>query len=248
MNNMKWVINPLKIIYKYFILIISMAGFVPKHATIPRVIAIAASIALSVYLAFYHPYNSTVGVIYFASSEILYLGFIFLVLSANGYRHWFIKKWKNEEDGYLAFEAVLGFLFFFNGASLGFIASSTHGSLFAFIDRDLLLIITGAMTLTGLIIKIWSAKVVSIDIYYWKDMFLGRKITEFVVTGPYKFLSNPMYGIGQLQAYAFAIWHGSTIGLIAAFINQCLIFTFFYTVEMKFIKRVYQSNNLQIKD
>lgn len=221
-----------------------MAGFVPKHATIPRTIAIASSIAFSIIIASYHPDNATFGVVYFIISEIFYLGFIFLVLSENGYRHWFIKRWKNEEEGYLAFEAVLGFMFFHNGASLGFVASSSPGSLFGFIDKNFLLIIAGLMTLTGFIIKIWAAKVVSIDIYYWKDMFLGKKITEFVETGPYKFLNNPMYGIGQLQAYAFAIWHGSATGLIAAFINQILIFTFYYTVEKKFIRRVYQSNIL----
>lgn len=221
-----------------------MAGFVPKHATIPRIIAIASSIAFSIIIAFYHPDNATFGVVYFIISEIFYLGFIFLVLSENGYRHWFIKRWKNEEEGYLAFEAVLGFMFFHNGASLGFVASSSPGSLFGFIDKNFLLIIAGLMTLTGFIIKIWAAKVVSIDIYYWKDMFLGKKITEFVETGPYKFLNNPMYGIGQLQAYAFAIWHGSATGLIAAFINQILIFTFYYSVEKKFIRRVYQSNIL----
>jgi protein-S-isoprenylcysteine O-methyltransferase Ste14 len=221
-----------------------MAGFVPKHATIPRTIAIASSIAFSIIIAFYHPDNATFGVVYFIISEIFYLGFIFLVLSENGYRHWLIKRWKNEEEGYLAFEAVLGFMFFHNGASLGFVASSSPGSLFGFIDKNFLLIIAGLMTLTGFIIKIWAAKVVSIDIYYWKDMFLGKKITEFVETGPYKFLNNPMYGIGQLQAYAFAIWHGSATGLIAAFINQILIFTFYYTVEKKFIRRVYQSNIL----
>lgn len=221
-----------------------MAGFVPKHATIPRTIAIASSIAFSIIIAFYHPDNATFGVVYFIISEIFYLGFIFLVLSENGYRHWFIKRWKNEEEGYLAFEAVLGFMFFHNGASLGFVASSSPGSLFGFIDKNFLLIIAGLMTLTGFIIKIWAAKVVSIDIYYWKDMFLGKKITEFVETGPYKFLNNPMYGIGQLQAYAFAIWHGSATGLIAAFINQILIFTFYYSVEKKFIRRVYQSNIL----
>jgi protein-S-isoprenylcysteine O-methyltransferase Ste14 len=221
-----------------------MAGFVPKHATIPRIIAIASSIAFSIIIAFYHPDNATFGVVYFIISEIFYLGFIFLVLSENGYRHWLIKRWKNEEEGYLAFEAVLGFMFFHNGASLGFVASSSPGSLFGFIDKNFLLIIAGLMTLTGFIIKIWAAKVVSIDIYYWKDMFLGKKITEFVETGPYKFLNNPMYGIGQLQAYAFAIWHGSATGLIAAFINQILIFTFYYSVEKKFIRRVYQSNIL----
>ena len=232
-----------KTIFEYVILIISIAGFVPKHATIARIIAIASSVAFSYFLASYYPDNAALGAAYFIISDILYLGFIFLVLSENGYRHWFIRRWKTEEEAYLAFEAILGFLFFHNGASLGFIASASPGSLFDFMSRELLTLIVVLMTLGGFIIKIWSAKVVSIDIYYWKYMFLGRKITEFVVTGPYKFLSNPMYGVGQLQAYAFAIWYGSETGLIAAFANQFLIFTFYFTVEKKFINRVYLGND-----
>jgi protein-S-isoprenylcysteine O-methyltransferase Ste14 len=94
--------------------------------------------------------------------------------------------------------------------------------------------------ITGFTIKILAAKVVGIEIYYWKDMFLGKKISNFVVTGPYKYFNNPMYGIGQLPTYATAIWYGSKYGLIAAFLNQFLIFLFFYLVEKKFIKRVYQ--------
>jgi len=231
-----------KTIYEYAVLVISIAGFVPRHATLPRVIAIASSIVFSLLLASNYPDHGALGIVYFIISDVLYVGFIFLILSPNGYRRWFISPWKNEEEAYLAFEAILGFLFFHNGASLGYIASATPGPLFDFMGGQLLTILSALMTAGGFIIKIWSAKVVSIDIYYWKDMFLGRKITEFVVTGPYKFLSNPMYGVGQLQAYALAIWYGSATGLIAAFVNQFLIFTFYFTVEKKFIKRVYLSN------
>jgi protein-S-isoprenylcysteine O-methyltransferase Ste14 len=60
-----------------------------------------------------------------------------------------------------------------------------------------------------------------------------------VVTGPYKYFSNPMYGIGQLPAYITAIWYGSGYGLLAALLNQLLLFTFYYAVAKKFIKRVY---------
>lgn len=226
-------------IYHYCILFVSIAGFVPKHATVPRAIAIASSIAFSWILSHQYQDSSSLGILYFMLSEILYLGFIFLVLAENGYRHWFIKRWRNEEDGYLAFEAVLGFIFFHNAAGIGFITSTNPGHLFDFMSRELLVAIVIILSLAGFIIKVWAAKVVSIDIYYWKDMFLGKKVCEFVVTGPYKFLSNPMYGIGQLQAYAFAIYYESAIGLLAAFVNQLLIFTFYFTVEKKFIQRVY---------
>jgi protein-S-isoprenylcysteine O-methyltransferase Ste14 len=230
----------LKKVYLFLILLISMAGFVPKNATVFRTIAMFCSLTFAFYLGKYQPENSDLAILYFILSEVFYLSFITIVLSKNGLRHWFIRRWGNENEGYFAYEAILGFLFFHNGVSIGYIASSSQGSLFHFIPKDFLFIIVAIMFITGFIIKIWAAKVVKIEIYYWKDMFLGKKIFDFVVAGPYKYFDNPMYGIGQLQAYAIAMWYGSKYGLIAAFLNQFLIFLFFYLVEKKFIKRVYQ--------
>ena len=176
----------------------------------------------------------------FYCSEAFYFGFIWIVLSKNGFRHWFIKR-RGENDGYLAFEAILGFLFFHNGVSIGYIASSSPDTLFKFINKDFLFVSVTILFITGFTIKIFSAKAVSIEIYYWKDMFLGKKICDFVITGPYKYFSNPMYGIGQIPAYATSIWYGSKYGLMAALINQFLIFSFYYLIEKKFIKRVYQN-------
>jgi len=226
--------------YHFLILIISMAGYVPKNATLFRSIVMVSSLLFALYLGNYQPDNSDLGISYFLFSEVLYLGFITIVLSKNGLRHWFIRKFGNEEEGYLTYEAILGFLFFHNGISIGYIASSSAGSIFHFIDKDFLLVIVIIMFISGFAIKILAAKAVSIEIYYWKDMFLGRKMSDFVMTGPYKYFKNPMYGIGQIQAYATAIWYGSKYGLIAAFLNQVLIFSFYYMIEKKFIKRVYQ--------
>jgi hypothetical protein len=226
--------------YHLFILLISMAGYVPKNATVIRKIAMIFSLVFAFYLGRYQPDNSALAIFYFILSELFYLSFITITLSENGLRIWFTKKCGNENEGYSAYETVLGLLFFHNGVSIGYIASSTRGDMFNFIPVNFLFLIVAIMFVTGFTIKILSAKVVSIEIYYWKDMFLGRKICDFVITGPYKYFSNPMYGIGQLQAYATAIWYGSTYGLLAAFLNQVLIFLFYYLVEKKFIKRVYK--------
>ena len=219
-----------------------MAGYVPKNATLIRTVIMASSLAFAIYLVKHQPNNADLALLYFILSEVFYLGFITIVLSKNGFRHWFIRKWGDENEAYLVFEAILGFLFFHNAGSIGYMASSSQGDLFHFIQRDILLIITALMFIIGFAIKISAAKIVTIEIYYWKDMFLGRKISDFVVTGPYKYFSNPMYGIGQLQAYATAIWYGSKYGLAAAVLNQLLIFSFYYLVEKKFIKRVYKKN------
>lgn len=234
----------LKDVKQLLILLISMAGYVPKNATILRTIVMLSSLGFALFIGTHQPNNPTLAFSYFLVSEVFYLGFITIVLSKDGLKHWFIRKWGNENDGYLAFEAILGFLFFHNAVSIGYVASSSPDNLFDFINKDRLLIIVALMFITGFIIKIYAAKVVTIEIYYWKDMFLGRKISDFVISGPYKYFGNPMYGIGQLQAYATAIWYGSKFGLIAALLNQILIFSFFYLIEKKFIKRVYQTPNL----
>lgn len=220
-------------------IVISMAGFVPRTATITRIIIIAFSLVFSFYLAIYEPNNSNTALVYFILSETAYLGFISAVLTENGLRRWFIRKWGDEKRGYRSYETILGFLFFHNGAAIGYMASSSPGTLLGSLHGSLFYFVIGLLFIFGFFIKIWAAKVVSTDIYYWKDMFLGRKVCDFVVTGPYKYFSNPMYGIGQLPAYASALWYGSEAGFMAAIVNQSLVFTFYFLIEKKFIKRIY---------
>lgn len=230
-----------KKIKEYIIILLSISGYVPKNATVFRTGIMFLAVIFSSYLIFFQSHNTKLAIIYFILSEILYIGFIYSVLPENGYRKWFIKKWGSEEKGYLAFETVLGFLFFNNGVSMAYITSSTAMNIFNFVPKDFLLVIVVVMFVFGFVVKILSAKVASIDIYYWKDMFVGRKIRNFVITGPYKYFDNPMYGVGQLQSYAIAIWYGSIIGLFVYLLNQCLIFSFFFLKEKKFIKKVYKN-------
>lgn len=226
----------------FIILLISISGYVVKHKTILRTIAMIFSLAFSIYLVKYQPHNYKLAIFYFILVETFYISFITLVLSENGFRHWFIRMGGNEHEGYLAYEATLGLIFFHNAVSIGYIASSTSGNLPFLFHKGFLFVISMIMFIFGFSMKIWAAKVVSIDIYYWKDMFLGKKITDFVETGPYKYFNNPMYGVGQLMGYAIAIWRGSKYGLIAVLLNQILLFSFFYMIEKRFIKRVYQNN------
>lgn len=235
-----------KKIYSLLILVVSMAGFVPKHATILRTLTFFGSLAFVYYLNNYQPLNSYLAGSYFLVFEVFYIVFITITLLKNGIRLWFIKTW-GEKKGYLMFEAILGFLFFHNGASIGYVASSSPDDLFDFIPEHILLPTVAILFIAGFVIKTWAAHAVTIEIYYWKDMFLGKKISEFIISGPYKYFKNPMYGMGQLQAYAVGLWYGSAYGLIAAFLNQALIFSFYYLVETEFINRLYKKTTLQAK-
>lgn len=176
---------------------------------------------------------------YFACSTVVYIGFIFLVLPEYGLRLKLIERF-GEEKAYLYYEGFLAFAFFHNGVGLSFISQSSVGSgFFGSIPTTVVMASVVILFCVGMGIKIWSAYVVGIPIYYWKDMFLGRKVSDFVVTGPYKYFSNPMYGVGQVQVYAIAIYYNSVYGLIFGAVNQLLVFLFYFTAEKSFIYRTY---------
>ncbi len=228
----------MKIIKKLIHTILSISGFVPEHMTLMRAFFMLGSVLVSILiLPRYTQVNYAI--IYFVCSTIVYIGFIFLVLSEHGLRLKLIKRF-GEENAYLYYEGFLAFAFFHNGASLTFISQSSVGSgFFGSIPTTVVMLLVVILFCVGMGIKICSAYVVGIPIYYWKDMFLGRKVSDFVVTGPYKYFSNPMYGIGQVQVYAIAIYYNSIYGLIFGALNQLLVFLFYFMAEKPFIYRTY---------
>jgi protein-S-isoprenylcysteine O-methyltransferase Ste14 len=233
--------------FKEFLYIFgSISGYRPDHATLARTVVMAASFGFTLYLTKRQSTNADLALVYYFLSTAGYIGFLFLTLPLNGLRTWFLKTF-GEKSGYRVYEAILAFLFFHNGAAIGYASTTARGTLGDFASSEILAPIAVALFAFGFIIKLWAAKVVGIDIYYWKDMFLGRKITDFVVSGPYRFFSNPMYGVGQLQSYGFALWHESALGLAIAVINQCAVFTFYFLAEKKFIERTYLASSSAVK-
>jgi protein-S-isoprenylcysteine O-methyltransferase Ste14 len=95
-----------------------------------------------------------------------------------------------------------------------------------------LLVSAGALlTLLGLGINVWAARVVGIDTYHYRDLFMGPQHVSVELRGPYAFLRNPMYGMGQLVGYGLALLALSPIGLIAAALNQVTLYLFNDAVE-----------------
>src|SRR5688572_5500921 len=227
----------MNVIKKLIHTVLSISGFVPEHMTIVRAVFMLGSVLVTIFvLPDYLHINYAIG--YFVCSTLVYIGFIFLVLPQHGLRLKLIERF-GEEKAYLLYEGFLAFAFFHNGASLSFISQSSVGSGLSNPPIQLMTILAVILFLIGMIIKIWSAYAVGIPVYYWKDMFVGSKVSDFVETGPYKYLSNPMYGIGQIQVYAIAIYYNSVYGLIFGAINQALVFLFYFTAERQFIYRTY---------
>jgi protein-S-isoprenylcysteine O-methyltransferase Ste14 len=219
-------------------LFLSISGFVPGHATAIRTIIMAFTFFFTIHLINSPTLSPEFAVWFFLISTTAYIAFLYVVLPKQGWRLWLIREF-GPEEGFLTYEAILSFLFFINGTSIGYISAAFEKTIPFTIDEDIIQPFAIALFMIGWGIKIWAAKVVGVDIYYWKDMFYGKKISDFVEEGPYKFINNPMYGLGQLQTYATAVWYLSWPGLIAAVINQLAVFSFYHFQEKKFIKRVY---------
>lgn len=235
----------MNVIRKLIHTILSISGFVPEHMTTLRALFMFGSVAVSAFVLPEHAQLQN-AVIYFVISTVVYIGFIFMVLPQYGLRVTMIRKF-GEEKAYRYYEGFLAFAFFHNGVSLSFISQSSVGTGFwENVPAVMLTIIVAVLFIVGMGVKIWAAIVVGIPVYYWKDMFLGRKVSEFVVTGPYKYINNPMYGIGQVQVYAIALYYHSLYGLLFGVINQMLVFLFYFTVERPFIDRTYIQPNRKL--
>jgi hypothetical protein len=218
--------------------ILSISGFIPEHMTAIRAFAMLASVVVSV--AVFPNYRSVgFALAHFLASTVVYLGFIWVVLPEKGMRLRMIRA-LGEQRAYLCYEGFLAFAFFHNGVALSLITRNSAGSGFwGSVPQLLIMAVFLALFVTGLGVKVWSAYAVGIPIYYWKDMFVGRMLGEFVVTGPYRYLRNPMYGLGQAQVYAMAIYWNSLYGIIFGAINQLLVYLFYFTVERPFVNRTY---------
>jgi len=91
----------------------------------------------------------------------------------------------------------------------------------------------------GIGIKSWAAKSLAPDHYYWRDFFFyDDAVFPSTPPGPYKYLRNPMYTVGYLHAYGFALVCRSWLGLAAAAFDQVAILLFHVLVEKPHVQRL----------
>src|SRR5262245_12069325 len=95
------------------------------------------------------------------------------------------------------------------------------------------LVIIGAGT------KVWAARTLGSDAYYWHNFFDPDEAIGPVSSGPYRFISSPMYTIGYLHTYGLALMLRSFPGIIAAGFSQAAILAFFFIVERPHFQRLH---------
>jgi protein-S-isoprenylcysteine O-methyltransferase Ste14 len=97
-----------------------------------------------------------------------------------------------------------------------------------------------ALAIVGTGMKLWAARTLGSDAYYWHNFFDPANARGPVATGPYRYVSNPMYTIGYLQTYGFALITRSLPGMIAAGFAQAAILAFYLIVEKPHFEQLHR--------
>jgi protein-S-isoprenylcysteine O-methyltransferase Ste14 len=98
------------------------------------------------------------------------------------------------------------------------------------------------LVIIGLGTKLWAARTLGRDAYYWHNFFDPDAAIGPVSSGPYRFMSSPMYTIGYLQTYGLALMLRSLPALIAAVFLHATILTFHVLVEKPHFQRLHRSS------
>jgi protein-S-isoprenylcysteine O-methyltransferase Ste14 len=144
-----------------------------------------------------------------------------------------------EERAFRAYETVAGLMFLNQGLGVGCMAALHVPRWEQAMPAPFVLATGVVLFVAGLVVKLSATLTVGVDAYYFRDMFLGRPLAPTCHDGPYRFLRNPMYSVGQLQGYGYALLYGSLPGLAAAAAGHLLIYAFYVVAERPFVRSTY---------
>ncbi len=144
-----------------------------------------------------------------------------------------------ERRAFRAYETLAGLMFLNQGLGVGCMSALHLPRWEEAVPAPLVLAAGAALFAVGLVVKLWATLTVGVDVYFFRDMFLGRPLAPACDGGPYRFLHNPMYSLGQLQGYGYALLYGSLPGIAAAAAGHLLIYAFYLVAERPFVRSVY---------
>ncbi len=212
---------------------LAMTGWRPGHLNLVWALGGASSIALAHVLISLGDWRLTLP--YFLFTVLFYYGGNTAILSSRIPARLVARL--GEDRAFRAYETVLGIMFLNQGLGVGCMSTLPEGLIP--LPRAPLLVAGALMFGLGLVVKLWATLVVGVDIFYYRDMFVGRALGPICHGGPYRFLRNPMYGLGQVQAYGYALLYCSSTGLLAAATGHFLIYVFYLLVERSFVRRIH---------
>ena len=252
----------MNLLRKTFIVILASAGIrIDKinNSRIDALMLLVVGYGAHLFIASYISFQ--VALIYYVALFVIRYVYLFAGFVKNGFASRMIAKY-GEERAWNRYELQTSFMFFQRGLSFGLLTHASQWTLVDFVNSNIINLTTPdiallkpicvavgfVLVLVGFWVNTASTFVIGIDTYYYKDLFLKRAIVDFKVEGPYKYFSNPMYGIGQASAYGASLMVGSIPGLVSTLLNQVMMYTFYYLIEKPHIKSIVEKLSINTFD
>ena len=168
---------------------------------------------------------------YHLASRLAYVFWVGVMLTRQ-HRRQAITQAMGVDAGFAWFRQRASLLMANDAASFVVMCLVTRHDLPAGISNSLAWAISGLLIVIGIGMKTWAARTLGREAYYWHNFFAPGKPVALRSPGPYRYLANPMYTVGYLQAYGLALAVGSLPGLVLALFDQAAILAFHHLVEL----------------
>jgi protein-S-isoprenylcysteine O-methyltransferase Ste14 len=178
-----------------------------------------------------------VAVLYCIASRLAYVLFTGIALRRQERNAAYTRAW-GVEGGFQRFRRVVSVLMVNDVFAFALLCLVTRDTLDVAMPRAAVIVVGLALVAVGISVKVWAANTLGGDAYYWYNFFSPPRSPHIVLAGPYRFLANPMYTVGYLQAYGFALIMGSGPGLWAAAFLHASILGFYFAVERPHFQRL----------
>lgn len=165
----------------------------------------------------------------------LRFGFLFASFSRRGIAERLVARF-GAERGHAVYALSLDALLFIERVWFVALALATAREPSGFIGHGLQ-VLGVPMVAIGVGVTIWAARAVGHDAYHYRDLFFGSRTVSLEDGGPYALCASPMYALGPLAAYGIAMLSLSPVALLAAGVNQGLLFVFNKTIEQPRLRR-----------
>lgn len=171
------------------------------------------------------------------AARLAYVGYVWVGLTRQQSDAWWTRRW-GIAGGFARFRRWASLVMTID--ALSFVAACLvgWGTLPAILPRAFGVAIGVVLVLLGVGTKLWAAATLGDKPYYWYNFFASAAPVARASAGPYRYLKNPMYTVGYVQTYGFALISGSLPGLIASVCDQAAILMFHWRVESAHFKRV----------
>jgi len=143
-------------------------------------------------------------VAYCIASRLAYVLFTGIALRRQETTAAYTRTW-GVEGGFQRFRRVVSALMVNDVFAFALLCLVTRDTLEVAVARAVAIVVGLVLVAVGISVKVWAANTLGGEAYYWYNFFSPPRSPHIVLAGPYRFLANPMYTVGYLQAYGFAL-------------------------------------------